>query len=217
MSHYSFKISAVKDSEQKQLQLWQIKVRLLKIITNSSPNSLLPRSSTPCFLSFLPPPPSLPLFLHPAPGHVLFIGISPQSAVLIVHLCRSRGAVCNMAPVIICAHCVPVLKNILQTHMGPAVDHHSTEANCCCGHLKLKINSSNFIDRQDLTSLYCRANFHVYTKTDDFKASTVSPPKIKYDIYKPSACLEFGCINLTSCFCFLHVQILLNLFDYHTH
>lgn len=65
-------------------------------------------------------PPSFPppLFLHPAPGHVLFIGISPQSAVLIVHLCRSRGAECNMAPVIICAHCVPALKKYLTNPYG---------------------------------------------------------------------------------------------------
>lgn len=111
----------------------QIKVTLL-----INHHKLIPKLSSSTFQhslpSFLPPrsalPPSL-YFLHPAPGHVLFIGISPQSAVLIVHLCRSRGAACNMALVIICAHCVR--KNILQTHMGTAVDHHSTEANCCCG------------------------------------------------------------------------------------
>lgn len=95
------------------LVVTQIKAKK-KIITNSSPNSTLPRSSTPSPY-FLPP---FPLFLHPAPGHVLFIGISPQSAVLIVHLCRSRGAVCNMAPVIICAHCVPVLKKYLTNPYG---------------------------------------------------------------------------------------------------
>lgn len=60
----------------------------------------------------LPPlSPSLPLSLHRASGHVLFIGISPQSAVLIVHLCWNRGVVCNMALVIICARAVLKNKN----------------------------------------------------------------------------------------------------------
>ncbi len=129
MLHHSCENLATWHSEQKQPKLWQ-KLRSRCFKTHPK-NSALPRSSTPSFLSYHLP--LLPLLLHPAPGHVLFIGISPQSAVLIVHLCRSRGAVCNMAPVIICAHRVPALKNVLQTHMGPAVDHCSTEANCCCG------------------------------------------------------------------------------------
>lgn len=67
-----------------------------KIITYSSPNSPFSRSntSTPLSPSFLPSPlPPSPLLSCPAPGHVLFfIGISSQSAVLIVHLCRSEGS-----------------------------------------------------------------------------------------------------------------------------
>lgn len=77
-------------------------VMTLQTITSPIPNPSPPCSSTPSL------PPSL--FSHPAPGHVLFIGISPQSAVLIVHLCWSRGAMRNMALVIICAERVPVLK-----------------------------------------------------------------------------------------------------------
>lgn len=60
-----------------------------KIITYSSPNS--PPSRSNASTRLLAPSPTRPLSC-PAPGHVLFfIGISPQSAVLIVHLCRSEG------------------------------------------------------------------------------------------------------------------------------
>lgn len=112
----------------------QIKVRLLK-----NHHKLIPKHCSPTFQHFPSCTPT-PLFLHPAPGHVLFIGISPQSAVLIVHLCRSRGAACNMVPVIICAHCVPRLKNILQTHTGRAADHCDELTVAAAKCKKIKIN-----------------------------------------------------------------------------
>lgn len=80
----------------------------------------------------LPPlSPSLPLSLHRASGHVLFIGISPQSAVLIVHLCWNRGVVCNMALVIICARAVLKKEN-------PICD--ASTRNCCCGLFAKSLN-----------------------------------------------------------------------------
>lgn len=64
-----------------------------KIITYSSPKSPFSRSntSTPLLPSFHPPAfPSAPV---PRPWACsYFIGISSQSAVLIVHLCRSEGS-----------------------------------------------------------------------------------------------------------------------------
>lgn len=66
-----------------------------------------------------------------------------------------------MAPVIICAHCVPVLKNILLIHTGPAVDHHITEANCCCSLTQAKLYGRTIVLHVQLAA----ADIRIYPKT----------------------------------------------------